>query len=141
MAVLWVVILVACIIIEVLTVALVSIWFAVAAGLALCALALGAGTTVQVIIFIIASAIGMILFKKIWKSKLKDKKIPTNFDRYIGNEFTVVETIDTLAGKGAVSISGQIWTAKNVNEKEIIEKGSIVTLVIIEGSLAYVQSK
>lgn len=141
MLLLWILILVSCTVIEICTVALVSIWFAAAAGVALIALALGAGTAVQVAVFIVSSAVLMVICKKIWDTKLKDNKIPTNLDRYIGKEFTVCETIDALAGKGAVSISGQIWTARNINEKEIVEAGSTVTLVKIEGSLAYIQNK
>lgn len=141
MAILWILILVSCVVVEICTVALVSIWFSAAAGLALIALKLGAGTAVQVIVFIIGSAVGMCIFKSIWKTKLKDRKIPTNFDRYIGKEFAVVETVDAHTGKGAISINGQIWTAKSIDENEKIEKGSMATLEKIEGSLAYISIK
>lgn len=141
MAILWILILVSCVVVEICTVALVSIWFSAAAGLALIALKLGAGAAVQVVIFIIGSVVGMFIFKNIWKTKLKDRKIPTNFDRYIGQEFAVVETVDAYTGKGAIAINGQIWTAKSIDETEKIEKGSMATLKKIEGSLAYISIK
>lgn len=37
---------------------------------------------------------------------------PTNADMLIGQECLVTEDIDNLAGRGAVSVGGKVWTAR-----------------------------
>ena len=88
---------------EALTVTLTSIWFAVGAMAAM-AVALFGGA----------------------------QKVATNADRIIGQKAMVTEPIDNVAGTGAVSIGGTVWTARSDSAKPIAA-GSVVRILRIEG--------
>lgn len=50
----------------------------------------------------------------------------------IGKECRVTETINNIAGTGAVYVDGKTWTARSGND-EIIEAGELVSPIRIEG--------
>ena len=59
-------------------------------------------------------------------------KVATNADRIIGQKAMVTEPIDNVAGTGAVSIGGTVWTARSDSAKPIAA-GSVVRILRIEG--------
>ena len=61
----------------------------------------------------------------------------TGVEALIGEEATVVETVDNEANAGTVRLSGEIWTARAFDEK-VIEKGRRVHVVDIRGATALV---
>ena len=46
------------------------------------------------------------------KKYINSRTQPTNADMLIGQECLVTEDIDNLAGRGAVSVGGKVWTAR-----------------------------
>ena len=119
-------------VLEAVTVGLTSIWFAVGALAALIAASLGAGTLVQVILFLAVSFVTLLLVRPLAQRYINDRKVPTNADRVIGQEAVVTQTIDNLKGEGQVSISGAVWTARS-QEEAPIPAGSRVRVLRIEG--------
>ena len=51
-----------------------------------------------------------------------------------------MEPIDNLAGKGAISAGGKIWTARSTDDAVKIPEGVCVSVVRIEGVKAIVES-
>ena len=51
----------------------------------------------------------------------------------IGGTGTVVETVDNLAGCGLVSVNGEEWAARSVDYDGILEEGTTVSIVAVEG--------
>ena len=131
-ATLWVIALVVFLVIEAITVGLTSIWFAAGALVAwICAL-LGAPVWLQVAVFIVVTAVALYFTRPIVKKYINGKVVPTNADANIGKECRVTETIDNIAGTGAVYVDGKTWTARSDND-EVIPEGELVTALRIEG--------
>ncbi|MCD7809746.1 MAG: NfeD family protein [Erysipelotrichaceae bacterium] len=132
MAAVWTLILVVSIVIEVMTIDLVSIWFSVGAVVALVSHLLGLNETGQIIIFIIVSLICIIASRPIVKKYLKGNIVRTNLDRVIGKHCLVTETI-TPDQKGEVKVMGNLWSATSLNN-EVITAGQYAEVLSIEGA-------
>ena len=119
-------------ILEAVTVGIVSIWFALGSICALIAALLDAPVWLQIGWFALVSILTMILTRPIVKKYVNGKKQPTNADRVIGMKATVRERIDNLAGEGSVFCDGKEWSARS-EDGSIITSGSVVTVKAIEG--------
>ena len=128
----WIIAMVVFLVIEAVTVGIVSVWFAIGALFAMVTAMLGANLWVQITVFLIVSAIALYFTRPLVKKFVNNKVEPTNADMLIGKECRVVETIDNLSGTGAVYVDGKTWTARTADE-EIIPEGQLVKAERIEG--------
>lgn len=119
-------------ILEGITFQLVSIWFVFGSLAAFIASLLGASVTVQVIIWLVVSVLALAITRPIVKKKLTAKIQPTNADRCIGRDATVLETIDNARSVGQVKVDGKVWSARSL-DGGIIEENTVVTVKKIEG--------
>ena len=124
---------------EAVTVGLTFIWFAVGALGALVAAAFGGAVWLQVLVFLLVSALALALVRPAAAKLLKPGKTATNADRVIGAIAVVTQTIDNVAGQGAVKIAGQPWTARSQLDV-VIPEGSRVKVIRIEGVKVYVEA-
>ena len=125
----WFLIAIIMIVIELLTVNLVSIWFAFASVVAGVSTLLTDNVTIQIVIFIISSIIFLIITKPVIK-KLRGKEIEKlNLDRVIGKTGIVTEDISPLE-IGEVKVDGKRWSAIS---KKKIKKDSKVEILSIDG--------
>lgn len=123
---------------ESISVGLTSIWFAVGAlGALLCA-TMGLSIWVQTIVFVVLSAICLVLLRPVAKKMLNSKTVATNADRILGTIAIVTEEIDNLKGQGLANVSGQVWTARS-QSGEKIPAGTNVEILRIEGVKIIVQ--
>lgn len=51
----------------------------------------------------------------------------------IGTHCLVVERLDNLAGRGAVTVNGMEWAARTLSDEIVIEEGSTVEIIAVEG--------
>ncbi len=130
---LWIALIIAFIVTEAVTEQLVTIWFAIGAVGGLIACASGLEIWAQILIFVAVSAITLLVTRPFVKRFTEPHKIPTNADRYIGKKAIVVEPIDNIHSKGAVTVGGLEWTARSADNKTF-EKDEIVTIEAIEGA-------
>ena len=128
----WIIAMVVFLVIEAVTVGIVSVWFAIGALFAMVTAMLGANLWVHITVFLVVSAIALYFTRPLVKKFVNNKVEPTNADMLIGKECRVVETIDNLSGTGAVYVDGKTWTARTVDE-EIIPEGQLVKAERIEG--------
>lgn len=128
----WIIAMVVFLVIEAVTVGIVSVWFAIGALFAMVTAMLGANLWVQIAVFLVVSAVTLYFTRPLVKKYVNNKVEPTNADMLIGKECRVVETIDNLTGTGAVYVDGKTWTARTVGE-EIIPEGQLVKAERIEG--------
>lgn len=119
-------------VVEAVTPAIVSIWFALGALFALITAALSAPVWLQIIVFIAVSTLALILTRPLVKRKLHKDITPTNYDVLIGKTAVVIENINNTEESGAVKIQGKIWTARSVDGSEI-PSGSSIVISSIEG--------
>jgi len=120
--------------IEIITVNLVTIWFACGALVTLFVSLFIESTVSQVIVFIIVSIITLLLTKPIAKRLKSTKFEPTNSDRFVGKKGDVTKKI-TPKEKGEVKVLGTIWTAASdqtidVGEEVVVEKIEGVKLIV-----------
>lgn len=110
---------------------------AVAALLAALVAAVGAGLSVQWIVFILASLGSLAVLRPIAKRHLRTPpRIRTGTAALVGGPATVVERVD-LHG-GCVKIGGELWTARAYDDDEAFEPGARVEVMKIDGATALV---
>lgn len=137
-SVIWLGLVVLFLVIEAVTVSLVSVWFGLGALAAtLVSLAVD-NVWVQIAVFLVVSAAAMAGLRPLSRRWLTGRKQPTNADRVIGATGLVQEAIDNLAGTGAVQVFGQVWTARSADGTDI-PVGTQVTILRIEGVKLFVQ--
>lgn len=125
-------------VIEAVTLGLVCIWFAGGAVAAAIAAMAGAGTLVQIIVFLIASIVLLILTKPIVSKRLNNKTEKTNVDAIIGTE-GIAESDISRYSSGQVKADGKVWTA--ICEDGEINKGDVVVIKSIKGVTLTVEKK
>lgn len=129
---LWVIVAVLFLVIELVTVGMVSIWFTVGALASLIAAALGAAMWLQIVLFIVVSGACFALLYPKLKHLVARRRQATNADMAIGQTCVVTQRIDNLAGTGAVSVGGKTWTARTENG-DTVEEGALVKAERIQG--------
>jgi membrane protein implicated in regulation of membrane protease activity len=133
MIIFWIVVLVAAMLIEAASFALISVWFAFGAAAALIATALGAGIMAQAVIFVAVSAILLVFTRPIVKKLFPNKFTPTNSELYVGKSAVVIEEIDSSHGKGRVKLGGVDWIAV-CDSGKVIPKDTVVTVLEVRGA-------
>ena len=128
----WLIVMVMFLVVEAATVGLVCIWFAVGSLAALLAAMCGAQLWLQIVLFLVVSAATLYFTRPLVKRYVNSKVEPTNADMVIGKECRVTETVDNIAGTGAVYVDGKTWTARSADDEGIPE-GTLVTAKSIDG--------
>ena len=136
----WLVIAVVLGIFEAATVALVSIWFAIGAVAAMVPAYFNAPFWVQILVFILVSALCFVFTRPFFKKIIRVNKQPTNVDRLVGQEGVATDDIENIECRGKVFISGLTWSARS-ETGELIPQGAVVTVKKIEGATLVVKRK
>ena len=136
----WLIFAIAMAVLEGVTVQLVSVWFAVG-GLAACVASLFTDSLIiEVIVFVVVSAIALAVTRPLVK-KLKQRGAqPTNADRFVGKTGVVITAVDNSIPQGMVKVDNEKWTARSVSG-EPIEEGATVIVTAIEGVKLMVEPK
>ena len=134
----WLVIAVVLGIFEAATVALVSIWFAIGAVAAMVPAYFNAPFWVQILVFILVSALCFVFTRPFFKKIIRVNKQPTNVDRLVGQEGVATDDIENIECRGKVFISGLTWSARS-ETGELIPQGAVVTVKKIEGATLVVE--
>ena len=138
MAIIWFVLLVGFLMIESSTVAMVSIWFAAGALVALILSLLQVQLWVQVAAFLIVSCALLAALRPFVRKFIEPKIVKTNVDSVVGSLGVVTQQIDNLQPAGQVKLGAMEWTARSASD-ESIPVGTRVRVVRIEGVKAIVE--
>lgn len=130
--ILWGVLAALFLVIELVTVGMVSLWFMIGAIAALIAAALGAAIWLQILLFVVVSGGCFLLLYPRLKHLVRKNARATNLDMVLGQTCVVVRRIDNVTGTGAVTVGGKTWTARSLND-EIFEEGDLVRAEEIQG--------
>lgn len=125
----WFIIFIVLLIIEIFTVNLVTIWFAIGALAAIISTYFTDNLIIQISIFIVVSILMLIILKPLTKRFRSKKAVATNLDRVIGMEAIVTEEISKNK-IGEVRVDGKKWSAV-ADEK--IPVDTVVKVQKIEG--------
>ena len=129
MTTIWLIVFLALVFLELATINLVSIWFAIGALVSFIISLYVENMTAQIAAFIAVSIISLLLTKKI-VSKVRCKEPEkTNLDRVIGKIGIVTEEVTKLE-PGEVKVDGKKWSAISTKK---IKVGSKVEILSIDG--------
>lgn len=129
----WLVAIVLFVVIEINTMALTTIWFAGGSVAAFIAALLGASVKVQLVVFLLVSAV-LLFFTRPFATKYINKgTVQTNAAGLIGKKARVTAEINNQLSQGAAVVSGQEWTARAEKEEQIIPVGENVLIKEIRG--------
>lgn len=131
-AIYWLIIFLVLLLIEIFTLGLTTIWFAIGAVAAIIAALAGAEVIVQVMLFIVVSFITLVLTRPIAVKYLRKNTLKTNVDELIGKTAVITKPIIDENNIGEAKIEEEIWLAKSVDGK-MIKEGEIVKVVEVNG--------
>lgn len=133
MTIVWLVLLIVCLVIEACTLGLTTIWFAGGALVSLLVSLIHAPIWLQVVLFLAVSLLLLFYTRPLAKKYFNRNVTKTNVESVIGKSAIVVEAIDNLQGKGRVTLAGQEWTARSVEENGKIPEGAVVEVEAVSG--------
>ncbi|MDR0930191.1 MAG: NfeD family protein [Clostridiales bacterium] len=135
----WLVVMIIFILLEVFSLSLITIWFAIGAGLAMISVLFNASLAIQLTVFIVSSIIALIAISPFVSKFIRKPKIPTNANRLLGMIVTIIDVQDDIAEAKA---NGQIWRCKlDDDDKKLkidkkrqpLQKGDKAKVIAIEG--------
>lgn len=128
----WLGLVVVTIIIEFLTLELVSIWVSVGSLVGLILELCGVPLEWQIVVAVVVTIVCILGLRRFCVKFLLKSKEKTNMDIYIGAKEKLVTKIDG-DGLGSIRINGVTWSAKSENG-ESIKEGSLVEILRLEGN-------
>ena len=137
-SIVWLVLLVVFLIVEGLTVSLVSTWFAGGALAALLVSLFNAPLWLSVAVFLVVSIALLCLLRPVVKKHLKPKLVATNADSLVGKTCLVTEAIDPMEG-GRVKVGDVTWSARTEGSQSI-PAGTKVRILKIQGVKVFVET-
>lgn len=137
LSIIWFIAFILLLVVEIVTIGLVSIWFAIGALAAFVVSLFIDSIVSQLVVFIIVSVFALIITKPLIKKFKVSEVIPTNSDMVIGKVGDVIKEIENNH-YGEVKVFGKVWTAYS---DEKIEVGSKVKVLRIDGVKLIVQKE
>ena len=125
------------VVLEAMTLNLVSIWFAVGSAAALLSCLVVASFRVQAVVFIAVSILCLLALKPLC-ARLRKPPTATNGDRNLGREATVLTTI-TADLPGRVRLDGVDWNARCATPGDTLAPGQSCRVAEIHSTLLIVE--
>jgi membrane protein implicated in regulation of membrane protease activity len=133
----WTIVAAACAGAEALTLTLILGFISVGAVIALVVAVLGGPLAAQLVAFIVSSAALIGVVRPIAKSHLRTPtEMRSGVDALVGRSALVLERVD--GNDGRVKIGGEVWSARAYLENQVLEPGTTVDVVAIQGATALV---
>ena len=138
----WVAIVAAFAVLELVTMAFVALYFAVGAAAAATVAGFGGDLVWQLLAFVITTVVLMLLTRPVLKRKLESPDVATNVHLLIGKGGIVTITIDNDANTGQIRVGTEYWTARVAEgSTETIPIDARVSVVSVEGVTARVEAR
>ncbi len=125
--------------IEATTATLTTVWMAIAALIVAVIAEIGASVSAQLLVFVIISAVLVLLTRPLAKKFVSKKAVHTNADRIISTKGVVIKEISFNNNSGQIKVLGQIWSAKS-EDGQVIPEGTEIVVTRLEGVCAVVES-
>ena len=110
---------------------------ALAAALAAVAAGVGLDTEAQLAVFVVASLASLLLVRPVARRHLRTPaRLRTGAAALVGEAAVVLERIDR--GGGSVRLRGEVWSARALDAERVLEPGTEVQVVEIDGATAVV---
>lgn len=119
--------------IELVTMALTTIWFAGGALIAFILSVIGVSTEIQLVTFVITSFILLVFTRPFASGYINKNTTKTNAEGIIGKRARVTEEINNELETGTAVVGGQEWTARAETPGMIFTAGTVVEVKEIKG--------
>lgn len=136
----WVIVFVFAFIIESITVSFASLMIGFGAIVGLLFSLAGMSVPVQIIAFVVSTTLFLVILKPVFKKYFIKEVEKTNIDAIMGEKGIVTKRISNAEQVGEVKVKGLHYTARNVKDDEIIEEGTQISAVRIEGVKLFVET-
>lgn len=132
----WLSVMVVCVLIEALTLALTSVWAAIAALIMIFVSQTGLPFKWQLLLFLVLTIALIVTTRPFAVKKLKLGKNKTNVNSLIGQEVLVVKKISPFQKGEVKAKNGVIWTVQNADPQSSTEisEGTVCTIEKIDGN-------
>ena len=127
-------------VLELVTTSLTSIWFVFGAVASMIAALFSAPMLIQIIIFIIVSAVSLWFTRPLAMKYLNSRTVKTNVDSLVGRILIAKTEIDNLKMSGKADLDGSTWIAVS-SDDSIIAAGEEIEVVKVEGAKLIVKKK
>lgn len=136
----WLAVIAISLVIEIITLDLVSVWFACGAVIPFILSAIGGiGVEWQILVFVIVTALLIIFVRKYaQKLLLKNMNTKTNVDSLVGKKYRLLEDTD-FEHIGSVKVNDVVWTAVS-SDGSLIKAGQLVEVEKIDGNKLIVKA-
>ncbi len=136
----WSLIFVIALVVEILEPQLVSIWFAAGAFMTLLVQTIFPTLfVIQILVFIVASTLALILSRPLYRQFIRQKSILTNAASMVGKDIKVLTPCDKLTlGKG---LFGDVQWTIMTEEDTRFKTNDIATIVALKGNKAVIKQK
>lgn len=136
---LWLMLFIVFLIFEIATLGLTTIWFAGGAFISFWMSIVGMGFIAQLVVFFLVSFILLFTTRPLAAKYLNKGTTRTNVEELIGKKVKVSETIDNINEMGHVMINGVEWLARAQHDGMVIQAGTFVRVMEINGVKVIVQ--
>ncbi|MGN0204078.1 MAG: NfeD family protein [Coprococcus sp.] len=133
LVIMWLALMAGLLIIEIVTLGLTTIWFAVGALVAFLTALAGLHLGIQIGAFVVVSVVLLFFTRPLAVKYLNSKTTKTNAEALVGRSARVTIGINNLKSEGQVVINGLEWTARSSADTVTFKPDEYVTIVGIEG--------
>ena len=98
---------------------------------------LGGSLLAQVLAFAIAGAVGLLIVRPVARRQMTNPSLVREGSyALVGKKAVVVEEV--TGTQGLIKLSGEVWSARALDEDDVIPAGTLVDVMEIEGATAIV---
>lgn len=135
----WLILFIIFLVFEIATLGLTTIWFAGGAFISFWLSIAGLGFIPQLVVFFLVSTVLLVTTRPLATKYLNKNTTRTNVEELIGKNVKVSEIIDNINETGHVMINGVEWLARAQHDGMVIQEGTLVRIMEINGVKAIVQ--
>ena len=131
--ILWLIILIGCMIAEIATVGLTTIWFAGGAVVAMICYAAGGSVLLQIVLFFAVSIV-LLLFTRPFAVKYINKnRYKSNYEGNIGKRVRVTQEVNNFRESGKVLVDGMEWSARMEDSSIVLHPDEEAVITEVRG--------
>lgn len=134
----WLAVVIVCVVVELMTTSLTTIWFAFSGVLMVFLAKTGLAIQWQIIIFLVVASALMFLTRPLIMKKIKTTK--TNVNALEDQEVLVTKNVSKFQKGEAKTKNGVIWNCVSEDEEEI-QKGSTAVVTKVDGNTLIIRAK
>ena len=135
----WLALMIGLLVVEGMTYALTTIWFAIGSLAGAVAAYLGYPLMTQIITFGVVSLLFLLVTRPLALKYMKKGLPKTNVNSKLGQKAIVIEPVDNPAQTGKVKLYDVEWLASSTDDAVAIPQGTVVEIEKVEGVRLYVK--